>query len=220
MSKDSSTLDWLEANQSERMDALDNSEVFVPARQQFHRQRYEFAQQYTRGQNVADAACGLGYGCRLLKEGGATTVTGIELTLEAVAYAHQYHLRDGIRYIRGDATNLPLRRESIDIVTSFETIEHVPDTSALLEEFSRILKPGGTIILSSPNDWGLTDYHYHTWTPFEFMSEVNNCFEIKSVWEQNSDTGFCDSDRRERILPWTKATERQAECLLIVAKKR
>ena len=207
---------WLDINRTERMDALDTTGIFPPDRQAFHRARYEFALPYVTNLEVGDIACGLGYGCRILKEGGAKAVIRIDLSSEAVAYARANHQPAGVRFEVADATKTPLTESSVDIITSFETIEHVPNTEGLLTEFARILMPGGRLIVSSPNDWGLTDHHCHTWTPFEFMAEIAVFFEIESVWEQNSER---DGNGLPGIKCWSKETELQAKCLIAVAGK-
>lgn len=210
---------WLVTNRAERMDALDLSGIFPPDRQQFHRARYEFARSYVRDKIAADIACGLGYGCRILKSGGAKTVVGIDLCPEAISYAQSKHQTTGVRFEVGDATQTPLLESSLDIIICFETIEHVPNTEGLLTEFTRILKPEGMLIVSSPNDWGLTEHHCHTWTPFEFMAEIATFFTIDSVWEQSSATPAHQNFRRPPgIYPWSMETEHQAECLIVVGQ--
>ena len=210
---------WLHVNRSERMDALDRSGIFPPDRQAFHRARYEFALSHTANAEVADIACGLGYGCRILKAGGAKTVLGIDACLEAIGYAQSTHPLEGVRFEVADAVKTPLSAASLDVITCFETIEHIPNTTGLLTEFTRILRPRGTLIISSPNDWGLTEHHCHTWTPFEFMAEIAAFFEIESLWAQSSGSAIeQDSGRSRGIRPWNDKTENQAECLLIVAR--
>jgi 2-polyprenyl-3-methyl-5-hydroxy-6-metoxy-1,4-benzoquinol methylase len=198
------------------MDALDASGIFPQDRQAFHRARYCFALDHVAHLVVGDIACGLGYGCRILKEGGAQKVIGIDSDAEAVHYATVNHLLTGISFEVADATRTPLAESSVDAITSFETIEHVPDTTGILTEFVRILRPDGKLIISSPNDWGLTDHHCHTWTPFEFAAEIAAFFDIETVWEQHSNA---DGRRGQEIKHWSKETEQQAECIIIVARK-
>jgi len=208
---------WLSDNRQHRMDAFAGPGVFDPNRQAFHRARYEFAAKYSEGGAAADIACGLGYGSRILRQAGTKTVMGIDLCPDAISYARCHHALDGINYTAADATQIPVTRSSFDLITSFETVEHVPDTTGLLTEFARVLKPGGTLIISSPNDWGLTNHHCHTWTAFEFMAEIKEFFSIQSIWEQYSAGGFSTKDSPLGIKVWEKATEVAAECLVIVA---
>jgi SAM-dependent methyltransferase len=51
---------------------------------------------------------------------------------------------------------LPLEDESVDIVVSDWTFEHVTDPEAFTRELKRVLKPGGWICARTPNKWGLT----------------------------------------------------------------
>jgi SAM-dependent methyltransferase len=216
---DNSTSVWLRENRNHRMDALDTRGIFPRDRQAFHRARYEFALTYVQDLLVADIACGLGYGCRILKEGGAKRVVGIDASCKTIAYARSTHEIEGVIFEVGDATLAPLANDSVDAIASFETIEHISDTTGLLSEFRRVLKARGKLIISSPNDWGLTQYHCHTWTPFEFMAEVAAFFTIESVWEQNSDTNSKSGDRSLGIIPWSSQTAKLAECLIVVARK-
>jgi ubiquinone/menaquinone biosynthesis C-methylase UbiE len=210
---------WMYMNRAERMDALDTSGIFSRDRQIFHRIRYEFAVGHVEGLEVADIACGLGYGCRILKQGGAKTVVGIDACPKAVQHARSNHGIDGVRFAVADATQIPLASSSVDVMISFETLEHIPDTTAVLAEFHRILRHKGRLIVSSPNDWGLTEHHCHSWTPFELQAEIAAFFEIESTWEQVSDSSRSESASPNGIRSWSKATEQAAECIIIIAQK-
>jgi 2-polyprenyl-3-methyl-5-hydroxy-6-metoxy-1,4-benzoquinol methylase len=174
---------------------------------------------HVEGLEVADIACGLGYGCRILKQGGAKTVVGIDACPKAVQHARSNHGIDGVRFAVADATQIPLASSSVDVMISFETLEHIPDTTAVLAEFHRILRHKGRLIVSSPNDWGLTEHHCHSWTPFELQAEIAAFFEIESTWEQVSDSSRSESASPNGIRSWSKATEQAAECIIIIAQK-
>jgi len=57
-----------------------------------------------------------------------------------------------VRYIRADGLRLPFRSAVFDVVFAIEVIEHVPDEQQLLNETMRVLRPGGRLILTTPND--------------------------------------------------------------------
>jgi len=62
-------------------------------------------------------------------------------------------LRAGFEAIKIDLNKdpLPLPSESIDLVTAFEIIEHLYNKDHILEEAYRVLKPGGILVLTTPN---------------------------------------------------------------------
>jgi 2-polyprenyl-3-methyl-5-hydroxy-6-metoxy-1,4-benzoquinol methylase len=65
-----------------------------------------------------------------------------------------------IDWIESNGTRLPFRSESFDAAVSLEVIEHVPDAAAFARELHRVLKPGGRIVISTPNRlsaYSLTD---------------------------------------------------------------
>jgi len=53
--------------------------------------------------------------------------------------------------VQGSVTALPLADASVDLVVSFETIEHLAAQAEMLAEFRRVLAPGGALLISSPN---------------------------------------------------------------------
>jgi len=118
-----------------------------------HVHRYAFAARFAAGRRVLDAACGEGYGSALLA-GAAREVVGVDIDAATVAHARAaYASVPGLRFVEGSATALPLGDASVDLVVSFETIEHLDaaDQPAMLDEFARVLAPGGLIVLSAPN---------------------------------------------------------------------
>src|SRR4051794_25160393 len=113
-----------------------------------HIERYRFSLPYVRGKRVLDIACGEGYGSAALLKGGAKAVTGVDVAEEACAHAREKY---GVNAIVGSAEAIPLPDASVDVVVSFETIEHVPNMNAFMAECHRVLVPGGRIIISTPN---------------------------------------------------------------------
>ncbi|MEG3873697.1 MULTISPECIES: class I SAM-dependent methyltransferase [unclassified Microcoleus] len=60
--------------------------------------------------------------------------------------------QEKVRFICGDATNLPFENESFDAVTMFDVLEHIPDHQKAVSEALRVLKPKGFLLVSSPNE--------------------------------------------------------------------
>ncbi len=116
-----------------------------------HWHRYAFAAELVKGKSVLDAACGEGYGSALLAE-HADQVLGMDIDAQSVAHAEQRYAEHGnLRYRQGDATDLDLPDASIDVIVSFETLEHVHEQERMLAGFARVLKPNGLLLISSPD---------------------------------------------------------------------
>jgi SAM-dependent methyltransferase len=117
-----------------------------------HFHRYAFASQWCGDAEVLDAACGEGYGAALLAAAAARSVTGVDLSEDAIRHARQrYGDRDKLSFEVADATCLPFADAAFDRVVSFETLEHLREQETLLREFRRVLRPDGLLILSSPD---------------------------------------------------------------------
>lgn len=115
-----------------------------------HWHRYAWAAGLVAGCDVLDAACGEGYGSHLLAA-RARSVTGLDIGQDAIAHARERYGRDNLRFDHGDATKLPYEDDCFDVVVSFETLEHLEAQQTLLAGFRRVLRPGGFLIVSSPD---------------------------------------------------------------------
>jgi len=115
-----------------------------------HLHRYCLARELCRDRDVLDVAAGEGYGTALLAQ-TALSATGVDISCEAVAHAAQAYRRPNLRFCEGDARSIPLGDASVDVVVSFETIEHFYEHDVFLLEVRRVLRPGGMLIVSSPD---------------------------------------------------------------------
>lgn len=115
-----------------------------------HWHRYALAGAWVRDRDVLDAACGEGYGSAYLAR-HARSVIGMDVSAEAVAHASGRYVRDNLRYQVASVTALPLADASVDVVVSFETIEHLQKQETMLAEFRRVLRPAGLLLISAPN---------------------------------------------------------------------
>ena len=210
---------WLYQNKFERMDATD--EIFDKDRREFHLARYKFACDYVKDLKIADIACGTGYGTELLKnKGKANFVLGIDISEQAIAYAQEKHHPEGTEFKVASADNTGLTAESFDVIISFETIEHVPDDKTLLTEFHRLLKPGGLLICSTPNQWPITQYHLRTYNRQSFERVLNINFRIDKLYNQNSGTNSPYNHKQPSgIVKSTDNIQDLAECFIILCYK-
>lgn len=212
---------WLYANRVERMDA--QQELFDDRRRRFHIRRYEFACAYVQGQQVADIACGTGYGAALLATGGeAAGVVGIDISEEAIDYANRHYFNGQTQFLCCPATDTYLPEGSQDVVVSFETIEHLEDEQGLLTEFHRLLRPDGVLICSTPNQWPLetSPFHVREYDLISFREALSGRFHIEAMYNQNSGSGQFNRRQPEGIKPTTLDNAALAECFIAVCRRR
>jgi ubiquinone/menaquinone biosynthesis C-methylase UbiE len=117
---------------------------------QDHIARYQFASRFARGR-VLDIACGTGYGCKILLNRATTRILGIDFSQDAISEALKRYKDDRIAFVVGNILDIELPNGSQDVVTCFETIEHVAEQETAISELCRVLDPNGTLIISCPN---------------------------------------------------------------------
>src|SRR5258708_23113329 len=109
------------------------------------------------GKCVLGVGWGGGYGSALLAR-HAAHVTGADLSDAAIAHAKRtYAGLANVEFLCAPCTRVPIADAGIDVAVSFETIEHIGEQEAFLEELARVLKPDGILILSCPNKLAYSD---------------------------------------------------------------
>lgn len=114
-----------------------------------HLKRYEFARSFCARKVVLDAGCGTGYGTAYLGA-DADRVVGVDVSEQALAYARSRYSTANVEFARADLEELPFPDASFDTVVSFEAIEHLEHPYAFVEHAARVLRPGGTFVVSTP----------------------------------------------------------------------
>lgn len=152
-----------------------------------HIARYRFAKDFVRGKRVLDIACGEGYGAAALARAGASSTIGIDLSPEVCDHARRKY---GLDARTGDAQSIPLPDRSIDVVVSFETIEHVDDPATFLGECARVLVPEGMLIVSTPNrpvysgEATQNPFHRIEFDEEEFLGPLRSKFRAVRLYTQ------------------------------------
>jgi 2-polyprenyl-3-methyl-5-hydroxy-6-metoxy-1,4-benzoquinol methylase len=106
------------------------------------------------GQRVLDVGCGEGRFTAALLDAGAD-VMGVDVAEEPLRRARTTHPELDLRVIPAQGP-WPLADASFDVVWAGEIIEHVADTAAWLAQARRVLRPGGSLLLSTPAHGPLT----------------------------------------------------------------
>jgi SAM-dependent methyltransferase len=102
-----------------------------------------------RGAVVLEAGCGEGYGAGLLAAAGAELVVGADLDRRTLAHVRGTY--PAVRPVRANLVALPLADAAVDIVVASQVVEHLWDQDAFVGECARVLRPGGRLVLTTPN---------------------------------------------------------------------
>ncbi|MDO8370147.1 MAG: methyltransferase domain-containing protein [Candidatus Nitrotoga sp.] len=160
--------------------------------------RYQWACNYIKpGDRVLDAACGLGYGGHVVRHlTAAAKVVGIDGSDFAIDYARkafpcaEERAEYRVGMLPADLTEFP--DGSFEVIISFETLEHVEQPQQLLQEFYRLLTPGGRVVVSVPNDWSdetgedPNPFHLHVYDWNKLKSELAAHFILENAFAQTA----------------------------------
>jgi ubiquinone/menaquinone biosynthesis C-methylase UbiE len=196
------------------LERLDYSDFRQPSIAE-HFVRYDYAANFCKDKIVLDCASGEGIGMNILCK-TAKTVYGVDIDENTFKTARENIKYDNAILNVGSATELPFSDNYFDIITSMETLEHIPQKlqEKCIEEFYRVLKPNGLLIISTPNKSvlnpkGLAPKNYfHLWelTHIEFKELILRHFKtvitnglFNPVRQKTSIQENIDSDNKYRL---------------------
>jgi len=105
--------------------------------------------------NILDAGCGEGHLLQMLeKKNQHNNYYGIDLTSEALARARERCPK--MNFIQADLSKIEIENNFFDFIVCTETLEHVDAYQDVINEFKRILKPGGQLVITFPNEFWWT----------------------------------------------------------------
>ena len=154
-----------------------------------HVARYGFAEKYAADKKVCDIGCGAGYGSNYLAQ-KACHVVAIDISEDAVSWASKHFAKDNLRFLAANADEKWPVDDKFDVITTFETMEHVQNPNHFLEQIFEHLSPGGTLILSVPNgprdkDKTNNPYHIHHFTDTDLKKLFGEYFSKTEYFSQD-----------------------------------
>lgn len=172
-----------------------------------HLHRYALSCNYVSGKTVLDIASGEGYGSNILSK-TATKVYGVDIDATTIANAKIKYQAENLEFLVGNTSEIPLETNSVDIVISFETIEHHEFHDEMMQEIKRVLRPEGVMIISTPDKLEYTDkrlfnnqYHIKELYKEEFQNLISNYFKDYQLLSQTYVNGnsFIDELKEEQV---------------------
>lgn len=171
----------------ERLEFYEFSDVTIE-----HLHRYSVVMEIVKSRRVLDIASGEGYGSSLLSK-SALSVIGVDIDAESIENAKVKYNSTNLEFRYGSTSNIPIPDNSVDVVVSFETIEHHDEHEKMMFEIKRVLTPEGILIMSSPDKEFYSDktgqnniYHIKELYFKEFKTLINNHFKQTFYYFQKS----------------------------------
>jgi ubiquinone/menaquinone biosynthesis C-methylase UbiE len=160
-----------------------------------HLHRYSIALEFVKNKTVVDIACGEGYGSSILSK-IANDVIGIDIDENTVSEAIEKYKNPNLTFLVGSTDMIPIDTESIDVVVSFETLEHHDKHHEMYSEIKRILKKDGILIISTPDKKNYSDiknrvnpFHVKELYLSEFRELTSKYFRNVTIYFQKSING-------------------------------
>ncbi len=154
-----------------------------------HIARYEFAAAHARGR-VLDLGCGAGYGTEIILDSAedpdhVSEVVGVDTSGESIRYASAMYGYLKAHFAVADIRDpkLPEQFGQFDTILCFETIEHLEEDEAVIQNIAQMLKPDGLLLISTPFGRGkgkpcASPFHVHQYKESEFMGLLTPEFHV------------------------------------------
>ena len=173
-----------------------------------HLAAYHLVGPLVAGKEILEAGCGEGYGAAMMAQ-HAARVVGIDYNAVALGMARERHSGPNLEFREVDLLELAERDPGrFDAVTNFQVLEHLEDPSPFLQAAAACLKPGGCLILTTPNRLASVSenpYHVHEYVADELGETLAPFFDTVSV------KGVVGSDR---VYAFERARGAQAQRIL------
>jgi SAM-dependent methyltransferase len=113
-----------------------------------HEAAYEHLLPYAEVRTLLEVGCGEGYGTARF---AAVAGRAVGIDYDEVTVAHAARQYRAARFVRANLAALPVRDESVEVVATLQVIEHVWDHAQFVDECRRVLRPGGLLLVTTPN---------------------------------------------------------------------
>ena len=176
------------ANKDKYATLIANGECMVPGKTECapndlkaHFARYEWAKQFCEGKEVLDAACGCGYGTKMLAE-VATSVHGIDNNADAVQYAWDHYAVDNNGFEERSVYAISRIHAQFDVVVSFETIEHIRKPERFVSQVYDLLREGNLFVVSAPQSGTeMSMWHHWDFTKKALKEVLATAFDVSKA---------------------------------------
>lgn len=158
----------------------------IPLQRYWQRRRHEIVTHMTRGVGrTLDVGCGSSVILQSLND-----AVGLDVLANKLRYMRRY----GVPLVRGSVFALPAKNASFDCVVCSQVIEHIPADPAILSELVRVLRPGGLLVLGTPDydtiGWRTIEPLYGFFAPGGYEDEHITHYTLASLTELVGEHGL------------------------------
>ena len=177
----------------------------IPVQRYWQRARHRIITSWARG---ADRTLDIGCGSSVIIQ-SLDNAVGMDINTGKLRFLRRY----GFPLLRGSAFALPFKDSSFDCVISSQVIEHIPYDESLFSEMRRVLTPGGTLIIGTPDystrGWRIIEPLYGNLIPGGYRDEHITHYTHESLSRILASHGLVAEDsayicRSELIMRWRK----------------
>jgi glycosyltransferase 2 family protein len=177
------------------------------------------------GEIILDIGCGSGVQLRALGVAKPNLLIGTDVNRNALVYAKNKNIPQS-EFIIADAQNLPFKSETVNKIICAEIIEHLNEPEQMIAEAQRLLKNGGSIVITTPNEhsiWGLYEFFWDAFgrgrnygeTHLKFFS-VSDLEVFFPIYQRSHETLFFFSPlfalfNNKTMLHWGRVVDRTIE---------
>ena len=152
------------------------------------------------GCHVLEAGTGEGYGASFLSLAGLK-MTGLDIDQPAVEHANAKYGSENCHYLLYGGSKMPFEDLTFDAVISFQVIEHIMEDRNYISEIHRVLKPGGSLMINTPNRTNRLKPGQKPFNPFHVREYASSEFEevLKSSFQEVKVLGIRGKDEVQKI---------------------
>lgn len=148
-----------------------------------HEVAYAWVVPWCVGARVLDAGCGEGYGADAVARVASRVVA---FDYDATVVAHVRGRYADLAAVRGDLQRMPFAGGAFEVVVNLQTIEHLHNQPGFVRECARVLRPAGTLVVTTPNrltfspgrDTPLNPFHTRELSPSELRDLLTPEFTV------------------------------------------
>tara|TARA_B100000900_G_C20587478_1_gene720202 strand:- start:1208 stop:2020 length:813 start_codon:yes stop_codon:yes gene_type:complete len=139
--------------------------------------RYSWASNFCKGKDVLEIACGTGQGLSLILP-YSKTLKACDISKKMIKIAKKTYSDEKLEFTVSDASNLPYKDNSLDVILLFECIYYFENIDLVFNEIKRVIRPKGIILISTANsdlyDFNPSPYSFKYYGAKELASFLKN----------------------------------------------